>query len=286
MAKEPCTFPSQQDDVPCGTYGETNLFCNFQSADRPTPVSEATDVLQARDDETLIVRATNNKNHPMSSVRTINTKLAHPIAFNYQPGNDQSTPCHWCDDLVYGLLGLGEVNVEVIDHNDGQGYIEIGGGHIAAGYPPSRMCDMCTLQRIMVAACRIHELEPIEDIRPNDFNFDTVVDHMMPGMATLAPFHWCSVCPAPAFFKCCKKMDLGMAEGAVDGDLGCGNGCGLMLCDYCAAILIGETEGSLEALIDRLKLEKANDRFGLRADVDFLHPRGELLRRMELHSNT
>ncbi len=211
---------------------------------------------------------------------TIRTKLAHPINFNYMSENpDEPMPCHWCDDAVYGLLGLGDVDAEVVDNGDGQGYTEIVDGHVAAGYPPSRMCGFCTLDRLQITACEVHEIFPIDGMDPDNFDHEAAKDFMLPGMASSAPFAWCSVCPYPAFFACCKKMeDMGYQQDEIaEGEE---KGCGLFLCEPCAATLVNDHGGRLQGLLDILKLEEGDGSFVLRADADFLHPNGELLRRM------
>ena len=112
----------------------------------------------------------------------------------------------------------------------------------------------------------------------DSFDYGSVNDYFLPGMAATAPFPWCSVCPAPAFFACCKKMeDMGYLPDEIpEGELGCG----LLLCEACAVGLVNEHDSVLENLIDRLKEDGAEGIFDLRADADFLHPKGELLRRM------
>ena len=90
---------------------------------------------------------------------TITIKLAHHILFNYISEQDgDSMPFHWCDDPIYGLLGLGEVEVEVMDNGDMQGLTEAVDGHTAAGYTPSRMCGFCTLDRLRITACKVHDI--------------------------------------------------------------------------------------------------------------------------------
>lgn len=51
---------------------------------------------------------------------------------------NEQMPCHSLDDALCGLLGLGDVDVEVLDNGDGQGYAEVVDGHVATGYLPSR----------------------------------------------------------------------------------------------------------------------------------------------------
>lgn len=216
--------------------------------------------------------------------RTITTKLAHPIEFNFAYDDDEGTgKCHWCEDEIYGILGLGKVEVEIIDNEDGQGFIEIVDGH-SAMYGHSRMCEFCTTARLKITACRSHDIEPIESMDPETFDYTAVMECMMPGMASSAPFKWCSICLSPAFFSCSTKSDVDMEVEEEDLYLGDQKGCGLLLCNSCAVALVSEHEGKLDKLIDSLEnLENDGDDEGfvIRADARFLHPEGELLRRME-----
>ncbi len=52
--------------------------------------------------------------------------------------SDEQMSCHSLVDALCGLLGLGEVDVEVLDNGDGQGYAEVVDGHVATDYLPSR----------------------------------------------------------------------------------------------------------------------------------------------------
>ncbi|KAG8531198.1 uncharacterized protein KY384_004556 [Bacidia gigantensis] len=280
-----CSLKGKRQHPPCKRCLEADTSCTFESLSRRAfnrqnagrKQTEPANV--SKDPLPRIAKPRTRLGPTKSSIKTIVTKLANPIQFNFEPTQNDTIACHWCDDLIYGILGLGEVQIEVIDYHDQEGYIEIGGGHTAAGHAPSRMCDTCTLERLMIAACHVHELEPIEGSDPATFDFTSITEHMMPGMAASAPFQWCSVCPAPAFFKCAKKSGL---EGMQDGGecLPNEHGCGLGLCEFCAVSLVGEHDGNLGGLIDAMSKQRADEGFGLRADVDFLHPHGEVLRRM------
>lgn len=216
----------------------------------------------------------------LNRCRTITTRLAHPIQFNYSYDDDEGTaPCHWCDDAIYGILGLGEVEVEVIDNEDGEGFVEIVDGHTAM-YGHSRMCEFCTTDRLKITACMNHEIEPIEGMDPENFDHSTMMEWMMPGMASLAPFAWCSICPSPAFFCCSTRPDVDMDGQAENLYLGDQKGCGLVLCESCAVALLREHEGKLDRLIDSLEDTGEDGGLAIRADANFLHPKGELLRRM------
>ena len=185
--------------------------------------------------------------------------------------------------MGYGILGLGEaLAVEVMDFNDGNGYIELDGGYSGAGYGPSRMCDKCTFERLAIAAClghNIQDLKRIDGMHIDNFDFDCVFDYLLPGMAASAPFSWCSICPNPAFHACCKQLDMGIT--GMEGTEGAEqwHGCGLKLCEDCAMSLINESGGDLEALVEGIK-DRGEGVIGLRADVDLILPRGELVRRI------
>ena len=278
-----CSLKNKREQPPCKFCQATVATCTFEPPrTRATGRRHQLDSSAKPASRTKAAAFTNSpsKTCRQSSVKTISTKLARPVHFNYRTKGHESPACHWCEDLVYGLLGLGELRVKVIDYSDSEGYIEVSGGHRAIGHPASRMCDSCTLDRTLIAVCRAHELEPMVGMDPENFAYDSILEFLMPGKAATAPFEWCSVCPAPAFFRCCKKMEIDMLSEEVDEGLGGGNGCGLVLCEFCAVTLVGEHDGYLEAMIDAMRLERLDEGFGLRADVDFLHPAGELVRRV------
>ncbi|MCJ1418178.1 hypothetical protein MMC32_004524 [Xylographa parallela] len=208
------------------------------------------------------------------STKTIKTRLAHPILFNYEVTDDGCSPCHWCEDQIYGILGLAQVHVEVIDHHDGQGYVEIEGGHTAVGKFPSRMCGMCTCERLRITACMTHELEQIQDADLDAIGSDTVLEWMTPGMSNSAPFEWCSLCPRAANFACCSPVIV------EDGDDKGESGCGLKLCHDCACNLISEHEGNLTKLITAMEEDETLTIFDMRADINFLRSDGHLLSRI------
>ena len=278
-----CSLKTQRERPPCKLCMAGNISCTFEPLNTRVTRRRRQENCSAKFalDQMAVTFADNSrKTNCASSVKTMIKKLAHPIHFNYRVKGGDTPACHWCEDLVYGLLGLGELHVKVIDYSDKEGYIEVSGGHRALGHPASRMCDSCTLDRTLIAFCGVHELEPIQGMDPKNFAYHSVLDFMMPGMAATAPFEWCSVCPAPAFFRCCKKMHMDILDEEEDEELGGGNGCGLALCEFCAVTLVGEHDGNLEGMINAMRLECADEGFGLRADVDFLHPEGELVRRL------
>lgn len=284
-AKKWCSLKNKNPQIPCKYCSDNGMTCTFAQPRRRAATKSLKETVGAYSDERNKTRKvsfgpTTNiiQTHASKAIRT---RLAHPINFNYEPiEGDIITSCHWCDDLIYGLLGLGEVEVEVkIPNNDnGQGYIEIDDGHVAAGYPASRMCDYCTIDRIRILSCQNHEIGPIEGMDPEEFDYESNMDWLEPGKASSAPFMWCSLCPATAFFACCAKDEIG---GQVeDVDMEEERGCGLFLCESCAVAMVNDHDGHLEGLLDRLKMDEEGGGFNIRADADFLHPKGELMRRM------
>ena len=218
-----------------------------------------------------------NPNLAKADTHFIRTQLAHPIILNC---NDDA-PCHWCQDLGYGILGLGPAReVEVLDMNDGAGYVEVGGGYYGAGMDPSRMCTKCAVDRLEIAACLDHHIEdlrPIEGASHEPWDPNLVMDYMMPGMAATAPFMWCSVCPHPALYTCCKPSneEVQALLGSQDSYLGCG----LNLCKDCAEVLVHDVGGNLDSLV-REKRHGDDHDVTLRADVDLILRDGEVVRRM------
>ena len=219
-------------------------------------------------------------NTPHGVIHTIVTYFAHPISFNFEPTMESGPPaCHWCDDLRYGLLGLGPIETEVIDYRDGRGYEEIANGHAGAGHLPSRMCTGCTLDRLMIAACIPHQVEPLPGVNTDSYVFNSFRHYLVPGMTSSAPFEWCSICPTPASYYCCKRQEPDLSSDDTTETPEARVGCGLLMCESCAGGLMAQYDGVLEHHIDALKLE--GERFVMRADADFLHPKGELLRRFQ-----
>lgn len=247
-----------------------NVVPKFYSRRKYT--SQAVEFASFRDYDHVISRKNLSSNASTGLFQSIVTRFAHPISFNYKPPNPLELSCHWCNDILYGLLGLGPVEVEVLDYRNGGGYKEIENGHACAGHMPSRMCIKCTLARLTIAACTCHEVELIEGVNPDAFTYSAFKDYLVPGMTDFAPFEWCCICPTPASFQCLKPQEP---------DELCPNppdSCGLLLCERCASFLMGRHSGVLERLIDGLKLEFGES--ALRADAEFLHPKGELLRRI------
>jgi Fungal Zn(2)-Cys(6) binuclear cluster domain len=215
--------------------------------------------------------------HPnrKATEKTILTSYCHPIKFNWvPPARHTSAPyspenlmqCHFCTDpgISYGLCGLGERSVRVVDWPDPyfKGYEERGEGWYSGGEENSRMCLPCTMERLLIMSCAEHRIRPINGLDPNIFDFDKPYRQILEklrssGMSngTIAEgdvekqeaneTKWCSICIAPAFFECCvcpsfNKFGDPTTPG---GDYGCG----LLLCEICASRLTGSPSGGQEA---------------------------------------
>lgn len=194
------------------------------------------------------------------STKTITTKLCHPLTFNHDLS--PSHPCHFCSIPTYPLLGLGPASPIVRIHPLNHSYTELSSGHHANGQEPTRLCILCTTTRVRQLVCAAHNIEPIPGIRAADIDFKAAFGRLVAGDQTEAD-RWCSVCPAPALYRCYKP-------------------CGLLLCETCAVALDGEHKGRLGAMLERLTEGPTGKRpFGLRADAELLRVDGQLVKFMQ-----
>ncbi|KAK2788157.1 hypothetical protein FQN53_004042 [Emmonsiellopsis sp. PD_33] len=217
--------------------------------------------------------------------KTIQTSFAHPIDFTHQPSRNPSKPCHWCHDFTYGILGLGQIGVQVTDYRTGKGYTEIGPGHVSAGSEPSRMCSRCAMERICIIECNgtpaTHKIVPIEGVDEKTFDEAAAFNSLFAvdsetGSCT-AGNAWCSVCVSPAFNRCVgAPREDSLVHAMAEMGMGSGRGCGLVLCGRCAQVM-REMKGNLSRTIVRRK----KDGVEMRADVEFLSSESELYQRYE-----
>ena len=263
--KKWCTLSGKSEEIPCGRCLSAKRNCTFEPI-----VKNIGSTTRSRRKELPLQEPVATEGVGVTKV--IKTSLVHPIMFNHFPPEDGSAPCHWCEDLAYGILGIGQATVEVIDFGDHQGYNELEGGHFGRGFDSSRMCMDCTMERLFITSCKPHEIERLEDMETEGFDYDATFTYLFPGKAAKAPFKWCSICPRAAFFACCKPH-MAIED---DGEIWRAgrNGCGLHLCEECAVALMTEHDGFLEERIEVLQRNNAD--FMVRADVDFLHQDGEL----------
>ncbi|PKY01732.1 hypothetical protein P168DRAFT_274348 [Aspergillus campestris IBT 28561] len=207
--------------------------------------------------------------------RTLTTSLAHPVNFAHDPPDDGSSPCHWCANFIYGLLGLGKRTVQVMDYGNGK-YEEISGEHTVAGHEPSRMCVACALERIHITQCAGHRIIPLKGYSPDTFDFGAAFKSLTPGIEGPSMINpWCSLCPSPAFFGCSAIQPVNVYQECVDPCSPDAVGCGLLLCERCEAGM-RECGGEFSKVVKRNQQEDAD--FGSRADVEYILPGNALYR--------
>ncbi|KAK5045929.1 hypothetical protein LTR84_008715 [Exophiala bonariae] len=207
---------------------------------------------------------------------TIVTTWAHPINFNHKP--TPTDPCHFCSDFRYGIFGYGELEVGVIKYRDSPSYEELGNGHRSTHDGPTKMCIKCTLSRIYISSCKVHSIiqyaRRAKDLE-EQYGAQLASADWVPEFPTLKAgvLRTCSLCHAPAYFRCNADQCRDKVGRVLTGLRGKGVGCGLMLCDRCAPQV--QKDGILKrASID--DLDGFDPRRKQRADVDFLFP-GSLL---------
>ncbi|KAL8911847.1 MAG: hypothetical protein Q9171_003035 [Xanthocarpia ochracea] len=308
-AKKWCSLRAGQEG-PCNRCKTSGIPCTFESLrSRPDKGKLLLDILPTQ--EQLLVNTSIEDKHsvfedhfnvsyndnppvfdnlfaneiPQLSTKQITTRLAHPISFNFAPSHPEDTPhCHWCTDILHGLLGLGTLTVTVMalttntGHESSAGYTELDGGHTSLGHLPSRMCPSCTLERFTIIACETHDLSLLSTVPSTPIDQDRNME-VLSGEGK-ANWEWCSICPSPARYECCRPSSLWLADAGEDLE---SVGCGLQLCEDCS-MLLTECAGNLEEAVWR-KMEEAiaeGNEFAVRADAEFLTRGGELLRRVEV----
>ncbi|KAF2497898.1 hypothetical protein BU16DRAFT_328281 [Lophium mytilinum] len=220
------------------------------------------------------------------------TSYTHPITFNTSPyvDGDSARPCTWCDENVYGILGLGETDVYCINWDNGLGYTELAGGHLAEGCAHSNMCFNCTIGRYQIIICDNHEFQRIPNMVPEDIeNVAEQLEMAQPGSALSKVIQdkFCSLCVNDlAEFECVADQDSLMLDDS--GEQCTIRGCGLKLCRRCASVLWKNCGGSLQetilALEQSAKEDHENDEelgFMARADIGFLKTDGLLSKNVE-----
>ncbi|KAL8789495.1 MAG: hypothetical protein Q9213_001108 [Squamulea squamosa] len=291
QAKKWCSLRAGQSG-PCNRCKTSGIPCTFETLrSRLAEGKIRLDVIPAREQsqDTAASKAKGKRpifDDPFAAVipqpitKTITTRLAHPINFNFKPLYPEDKPhCHWCEDIPYGLLGLGTISVTVTaittisGRESTDGYTELDGGYTSLGRLPSRMCETCTLDRFRIIGCESHELSMLSSIQ--DIEQDRILDVLFgEGKAT---WEWCSICPSPALYGCCRTSCIWLEDAGEDLET---VGCGLKLCEECA-VLLTESEGNLELAVWR-KMEEAMGLGGnectVRADAEFLTRDGELMR--------
>ena len=235
-------------------------------------LDESRDPFDLQVDQLLCSTGIQHTSRPMSigQTRTIITRWAHPIDFQHNPPVDGSMPCHFCADTKYGMLGLDEKKVEVIDYGPATGLLEMGGGNRVAGHESTRMCFVCALERLQISNCRAHTLSVMGGY--NEATFDEQAAYeALEKEDDECRYCWCSICPRPALYACDAIQSRNkVGETVSRGEEG-SVGCGLVVCKTCAEDLV-ENGLDLEGMLR--KVHGHGDIF--RADVEFLLRDGDL----------
>lgn len=267
-----CSFSADGNaGEPCAGCIVSGQPCTFENAAAPlVPMDNGDKLEKKRQAEAPPPSASPAKTAKVlrgseGTTRKIETKFCHPVVFNYDDNTNGRVPCHFCAEAGYGIFGLGAKEVKVIDWEDGRGLEEIGGGHKAEGVENTRMCASCTLIRLTIIMCAVHQLRPIAGTAMNALDMNTAFAELMSGTAKVGR-KWCAVCPSLAQYECCSFSDAG-------------SGCGLMLCELCTVTLTGIYDGDLQKMLPDLKDEPTEQRIlGLRADFELLKQDGLLLK--------
>lgn len=155
---------------------------------------------------------------------------------------ESSEPCSWCDDFAYGLVGFEK-------------------------HRPGPMCARCVQQRSCIVRCTGHRTEPLDEFKPESFDFRAAYDSLNPVTGKRVMKNpWCTLCPSPAFFRCATRpATSGHLKSTEPGSV---MGCGLMLCETCSILV--QACNDLTWVVSFNRSEDPAD--GSRADVDYLLP--------------
>ena len=209
--------------------------------------------------------------------RWITANFPHPILFNDPPA--PNFPCSFCTDSILPMIGYGTVDVIVSYTCPTEPYYQIRGGHKIAG--PTFMCSDCTIRRMIIALCKDHDLIDLNTAwiarQAEATDFDKYLD---PDCEVPTPFEWCSLCVSPAKVGCCTEHGVGEW-----GDADVMVGCGLRLCEMCEFEYKVKSGENLDELIEIVQQRFVEGDMPARADAEFLHLRGHMMRRMFATAN-
>ncbi|KAJ9651004.1 hypothetical protein H2198_009698 [Neophaeococcomyces mojaviensis] len=158
-----------------------------------------------------------------SGLITIETCYAHPIDFKHIPQTG-GEPCDFCSNYRMSVIGLGKKFISVfIDPDVPTKVHEVGDGWRSKGVPATKMCVSCALGRLMITRChtlgtgsaRQQQFMKIPLLNSSEENrraylrdlFDPSKrpNHFSESAGKReGPLPSCNLCPAPAFWKCCK----------------------------------------------------------------------------------
>ncbi|KAL8661538.1 MAG: hypothetical protein Q9202_005483 [Teloschistes flavicans] len=272
--KKRCSL-RHDEDPPCNRCKTANTTCDFESL-KPSSSKKT----KSSHEQT-------NQLPPIPALPS-RSRLFHPIRFNYEPPenststNDDSLPCHFCCNPLYGLLGR---DFHPPSRNDSN--------------PSTHVCVSCTLERMQILACPAHVLLPLPSMHRPTFDFGRVDDWLLTSASTPGPhpavdWEWCTLCPSPAAHACrCPFAPIipppnAEAETADEGNAAKdkgpsknvqGQGCGLRVCELCAA-MFDESLYCFDSLVEQKVAEgdTEGDECRVRADAEVLLPEGSLAR--------
>lgn len=173
----------------------------------------------------------------VSCVTTITTHYAHPIDFHHMP--TPSHPCDFCSDYRMGILGLGRKTVSAfVEDTDPARYQELGDGHRASGRDVTRMCKTCAHKRLDMTMCHSVEQQQVcaeqreegeliaqfSKIPGVSYSQQELQDYMSDLFqhtprdgrniqnSNTGQIPACSLCPAPAWWQCCRRRVVEATE--------------------------------------------------------------------------
>ncbi|MCJ1297426.1 hypothetical protein MMC08_000212, partial [Hypocenomyce scalaris] len=112
QAERWCSLKIKDQEAPCKHCKSAGIDCTFE---RLPEKSKKTGRASKRRAELPQQRSGSVVRTEAFATKTIKTRYAHPITFNFLPAEDdeeESEPCDWCERVAFGLLGLDEVEVE------------------------------------------------------------------------------------------------------------------------------------------------------------------------------
>lgn len=203
------------------------------------------------------------------------TFFAHPM--NFKHISTPEAPCHFCRDFRYGIYGYGKRTVELAYYPGESQPVECGNGWVSRGREPTRMCVACSLKRLYISRCRVHDLKQVaihEKDLCEQYIRQLVERDWNEGAPPLkqAAYPTCALCPWPGIWRCFANQRFDRLGRTLSESEGKGRGCGLVLCDSCASKV--KVNGILRKDIVKSTADKPDG--GPRADMEFLF-QGSLL---------
>ncbi|EDU48350.1 conserved hypothetical protein [Pyrenophora tritici-repentis Pt-1C-BFP] len=300
QGKKRCSLKKKTDKPPCKNCKKNEIGCTFydipkkapkkkaskgkrpakDDSPEPTPLSHA--YFTAEDledlnntDQRIISRSPTPEIELEDTaghrgvLTKINTSFSHPIKFGMI---ENTSDCNFCELPIYSFVGLFEKEVHVICWENGQGYTEVGGGHMEKN-GPTTMCQYCTTSFRGTISGFEEALYDLFEFADEPYEIKKQLQQ------------WCSMCFSPAAFACRTRQAAFLSP---DDTRELIDGCGLKLCTRCEEQLREVFGGDSSVMAATLDLEpKAkeldNDVQGLviRADVGFLSSEGILMKNLE-----